>query len=218
MSTVITILLAMLLVLAVVLVGIQVNNTLNKQANLIVELQHRAAETFTTPNHAWNMAASYTNKNNNLLTTSQNTAYKQEAPGYLSSTNGARNVLPMNNIATSSNQMELPDSNTLTGYRNTVKGNGRKNPTVIPAEAQKKIMDAMKENKVPTYLMDGLDSRMSKVVYDDNAPIDRQRNGIANEDTSLPFSPNSRVNASGAAALVPTESKASDVLQTFRRK
>lgn len=207
----------MLLVLAVVMVGIQVNNTLNKQANLIVELQHRAAESFTTPNHAWNMAASFTSSNNGLLTTAQNKVYHNDTPGYLSSTNGSRNVLPMNNIASSKQQMQLKDSNTLTGYRNTIQGSGRKNPTIIPEEAQKKIADAMKANKVPSYLMDGLDTKMSKVTYDDNAPVERQKNGIADENPNLPFSPNPRVNASGASALIPTESKASNVMQTFNR-
>lgn len=220
MSTVISILLALFLVLAVIMVGIQVNATLNKQANLIVELQHRIAsdtESFTTPNQAWNMSASYTNFPNHLLTTNQNNLYTKNAPGYLPSTNQARNVLPMNNIASSKNQMKLRDVNTLTGYRNSVQGNGRKNPSIIPDEAQRKIADAMKQNKIPTYLMDGIDSKISKVTYDDNAPIVKQRNGIANEDPSLPFSTNSRANASGAAALIPTESKANDVMQTFKK-
>ena len=217
MSTIVSILLTLLLVLAVILVGIQVQNMFNKQANLIVELQHRTAESFTTPNHAWNMAASYTNRYNNLLTTAQNKVYKQDKPGYLPSNNGNRNVLPMNNIASTKQQMRLPDANTLTGWRNEVTGNGRKNPSVIPDDARRKIEAAIKANKVPTYLMDGIDTKIPKAVYDDNAPIDRQRNGISMDDPSLPFSTNSRVNASGAAVLVPSESKASNVLQSIKQ-
>lgn len=183
-------LLAVLLVLAIVLIALQVRASLMKQANLIVKMQQ--SESFTTPNHAWNMAASYTNQPNYLLTTEQNKRYRTEKPFYLSSTNQTRDVLPMNGLATKKQQIMLEDANSRTGYRNTV---------AFPPQATN-----------PPFSID------DRLQYDDVSAAVKQKPSVDNDEEGLEFSVNNRVNASNSRQLAPNESTADKVLEGYGKK
>lgn len=176
-------------------------------------------EKFTTPNYAWNDAASYTNRPNYLLSTNQNQRIMKETPGYLPSRNSTRGVLPMNNIAPSKDAVELPDANSTTGYRNIVSFPGPINPTKLPKETKEwKEAEEIKDEKKQEISIPGTNFKPEKITYDDNAPIVKQKPSITNENDDVTFSTNSRVNATTASIITPNESKANDVIQSFMVK
>ena len=165
---------------------IAVNNKLNDQADLIVQIA-KAQESFTTPNAAWNDAASFTPSANYLLPTATQVEYMTEAPAYLPGRNDPRSNLAMNKIAPSNDQYTLPDANDINGVRNTVGFPGPINPTSIKGDVK----------------VDGANIKTDKVVWADNAPDTVQKNHVAEvekgtEDLLPEFSPNSRANASEA--------------------
>ena len=165
---------------------IAVNNKLNDQADLIVQIA-KAQESFTTPNAAWNDAASFTPSANYLLPTETQAKYTTEAPAYLPGRNDPRSNLAMNKIAPSNDQYTLPDANDINGVRNTVGFPGPINPTSIKGDVK----------------VDGANIKTDKVVWADNAPDTVQKNHVAEvekgtEDLLPEFSPNSRANASEA--------------------
>lgn len=190
MSAGLQFLLAVLLVLAIVMIALQVRASLMKQANLIVKMQQN--ESFTTPNHAWNTAASYTNQPNYLLTTAQNSRYRTEKPFFLNSTNQTRDVIPMNGLATNKQQVMLADANSRTGYRNSV---------AFPPQAT---------NPPVTY--------EDRLQYDDTSAAVKQKPSVDNDEEGLEFSVNNRVNASSSRQLTPNESTAEKVLEGYGKK
>lgn len=176
----------MLLTLSVILMFIAVNNKLNDQADMIIQIV-KAQESFTTPNAAWNDAASFTTTPNYLLPKATQVKYMTEAPAYLPGRNDTRSNLAMNRIAPSNDQYSLPDANDINGVRNTVGFPGPINPTSIKGNVN----------------VEGAKIKTDKVVWADNAPDTVQKNHVAEvevgaEDLLPEFSPNSRVNASEA--------------------
>lgn len=205
MTTAVNVLLVLLLTLTVVFISIQINNTLNRQANLIVELQ-KEKEGFTTPNNAWNMAASFMNRHNYLLTTAQNAKMMRDKPFYLSSTNQTRNVLPMNHMVPTKQAIHLPDDNSETGYRNEISFRGQLNPTALVRNKDKKKNET--DIAIP-----GADIKVPNVTYDDNSSAVKQKPDVSQDDPETVFSVNNRANASAATALVSNESTAEKVLE-----
>lgn len=175
----------MLLVLSIVLMFIAVNNKLNDQADMIIQIVKKQ-EPFTTPLAAWNDAASFTDSPNYLLPSEAQAAYTTDVPAYLPGTNATRSELPMNKIASKDNQYVLPDSNSITGARNTVSFPGPINPTSLKGEVK----------------VEGANIKTDKVVWADNSPDTIQKNHVAvveDNNAELPeFSPNSRANATEA--------------------
>lgn len=210
MSTVVSILLILLLTLSVVLVAIQVNNTLNKQANLIIELQQQR-EKFTTPNNAWNSAASYMNRRNYLLTTSQNERIKRDKPFYLNGPNQSRSVLPLNYAVPTKQAIELPDDNDMSGYRNTVHFPGALNPTAL-VRNNNSSSEVKKSNVIS---VPGADIKNTNLVYDDNAAPVMQKPNVDLDEADANFSVNNRANASASRALMSNESTADKALESY---
>lgn len=206
MTTAVNVLLVLLLTLTVVFISIQINNTLNRQANLIVELQ-KEKEGFTTPNNAWNTAASFMNRHNYLLTTAQNAKMLRDKPFYLSSTNQTRNVLPMNHMVPSKQAIHLPDDNSETGYRNEISFRGQLNPTALVRNKNNK---SKKEDEIT---IPGADIKVPNVTYDDDSSAVKQKPDISQDDPDAVFSVNNRANASAATNLVSNESTAEKVLE-----
>lgn len=184
----------------------------NKEIKEIDELkkqnsQPEKPESFTTPNAAWNDAASYTNRRNYLLTTEQNNKFMRAKPGYLPGRNMPRGPLAMNRIAPSSSKMTLPDENSYTGYRNTVGFPGPINPTSMG--------DYKPSNPTVEINIPGAEIKVDKTKYVDNTPIVKQKPTIPNEGEDVPFSANPRVNATSSVNMTPAESTADQVIQQF---
>lgn len=187
----------MLLTLSVILMFIAVNNKLNDQADLIVQIM-KVQESFTTPDAAWNDAASFTTSSNYLLPTSQQDQYKNEVPSYLPGRNDTRSDLAMNAIAPKNDQYALPDGNSITGYRNTVSFPGPINSTSLKGEVK----------------VDGANIKTDKVVWADNSPDVIQKNHVAEVENNIDipeFNPNSRANATEALQFTtPTPAMAKE--------
>lgn len=204
----------MLVCVVIVLVAVWINRTLNHQVNMIIELTGQNTEHFPTPNQSWNQAASFVNKHNYLLTSAQNKIYKKDKPALLPSTNQTRGVMPFNDIAPTKDHMEVEDANSVTGKMNTVKWKGAKNWTTLRGKNTE-------NNEIK---IEGADIKQDKVRYTAETPTIIQKNDIAEAEegkdmTDVPFSTNSRTNATAAVDIMtPTEGQVEEAIaQTFKR-
>lgn len=199
---VVAILFYVLLILTVIGVAIQINRKINRQPDVIVEVVNRQLdkklkEGFTTPAAAWNTAASFTALDNGLLTRAQNKLYKSD-PYLLADRNAPRSDIPMNALSSSKGQIEIPDSNSVTGFRNQYKFHGQRN-----------YSSSMRSPETSN-LVEGANVKVEKVVEQGAAPTTVQKDNAvlvenkiaeeAGEDASemFSFNPNSRANATNA--------------------
>lgn len=183
------ILVAMVLILAVLLMFIQLNNKINNQADLIIRLSN---EKFTTSTAAYNQAASFTTTPNYLMTSAANAENVKEAAYFLPDSNATRSFHPMNSIATSNNQMNIPDSNSIDGYYASTSFPGAIN--------------------YGSKLIEGANVKKDKVPHTENAPVSVQNNHVANiEETDADakveqFSVNGRQSASASRQfMIPSK-------------
>lgn len=229
MSTILMILLCMLIIVSIILVGIQINNTLNKQANFIIEFSKK--EGFLTPNAAWNDANSFLQYDNYLMTTNQNKIYSGKTPAYIPSTNATRgSTVVLNDILPTSQQHQFPDANSKTGYINSSKWPGIINwtklspmktstaatpvPTTKPASSNNGIQNSIQ--------IDGAEIKTDPIVYEENSPVKVQSSpnlSVVEKDMDIPFSTNSRQNSSEAVNLLKTSASPnlSAMKETFNK-
>lgn len=227
MSTILMILLCMLIIVSIILVGIQINNTLNKQANFIIEISKK--EGFLTPNAAWNDANSFLQYNNYLMTTNQNKIYSGKTPAYIPSTNATRgSTVVLNDILPTSQQRQFPDANSKTGYINSSKWPGitnwtrlspMKSSTATTVPTTKPASSTSSNNGIQ---IDGAEIKTDPIVYEENSPVKVQSSpnlSVVEKDMDIPFSTNSRQNSSEAVNLLKTSASPnlSAMKETFNK-
>ena len=236
MSTILMILLCMLIIVSIILVGIQINNTLNKQANFIIEISKK--EGFLTPNAAWNDANSFLQYNNYLMTTNQNKIYSGKTPAYIPSTNATRgSTVVLNDILPTSQQRQFPDANSKTGYINSSKWPGITNwtklspmksstatpiPTTKPAPSMSTTTKPSSTSSNNGIQIDGAEIKTDPIVYEENSPVKVQSSpnlSVVEKDMDIPFSTNSRQNSSEAVNLLKTSASPnlSAMKETFNK-
>ena len=213
MSTILMILLCMLIIVSIILVGIQINNTLNKQANFIVEISKK--EGFLTPNAAWNDANSFLQYNNYLLSTDQNKVYSGKTPAYIPSTNATRgSTVVLNDILPTSQQHQFPDANSRTGFVNNSKFPGIINWSRNSPESSSNGSNGIQIN--------GANIKKDPIVYEDNKPIKTQvapNLSDLEKNLDVPFSTNNRQNSSEAVNILkPTISSDMEAMKETYRK
>lgn len=227
MSTILMILLCMLIIVSIILVGIQINNTLNKQANFIIEISKK--EGFLTPNAAWNDANSFLQYNNYLMTTNQNKIYSGKTPAYIPSTNATRgSTVVLNDILPTSQQRQFPDANSKTGYINSSKWPGitnwtRLSPMKSSTATAKPVPSSTSSTSSNNGIqIDGAEIKTDPIVYEENSPVKVQSSpnlSVVEKDMDIPFSTNSRQNSSEAVNLLKTSASPnlSAMKETFNK-
>lgn len=227
MSTILMILLCMLIIVSIILVGIQINNTLNKQANFIIEISKK--EGFLTPNAAWNDANSFLQYNNYLMTTNQNKIYSGKTPAYIPSTNATRgSTVVLNDILPTSQQRQFPDANSKTGYINSSKWPGitnwtRLSPMKSSTATSKPVPSSTSSTSSNNGIqIDGAEIKTDPIVYEENTPVKVQSSpnlSVVEKDMDIPFSTNSRQNSSEAVNLLKTSASPnlSAMKETFNK-
>lgn len=130
---VVLVLVCMLLIISIVYVYVATTTRINANGALVVELQNKIEnferkeacgckkdkenETYISPNTMWNHAAAFTDRPNELLPKKLQNEYKSDSPQLYPGRNPSRGSQPMNSIATTDQQMEVKDANSITGYR-----------------------------------------------------------------------------------------------------
>lgn len=198
MSEVLELLILLLLVVTIIIIVIEINALIKKQANLVIEVQKR--EGYINPSGAYNDAAILAAVPNYLRTTEQNAKDVKDAPSLIPYHNGSRGEQAINYAVPSKQQMNLKDSNSSTGLRNSVSFPGPINPT---------------PNKIE---IAGADIRTTNVKYDDTSVAKPLHPDISLDSPDSTFSVNSRTHASAAQALMPNESSAEAVIEGMRHK
>lgn len=195
-QTVIGVLGAILLILAIIYVYVALNDRINQliddsAENYTCPCKKRDAsssgmsESYQTPVNMWNSAASYTGQPNLLLPTKDQVI---STPALLPNENRSRGDQPMNSIAPTSAQANVPDANSVTGMRTSSSFPG-------PINTGRRLQ-----------YIEGNDKVLANSKVDDNAgsavSLD---NHVALVDTASDgesFSVNGRVNAAGAAKYI----------------
>lgn len=174
-----SILLAMVLILAVILMFIHLNNKIDA-----------VSEPFTTSNAAYNQAASFMTEPNYLMPTSYNEKNVQSAAAFLPDRYASRGNHPMNGLVVEKNKLNIPDSNSLTGYYPSVGFPPR----------------SINSSKI----VEGANVKMDKIAHTEEAPVVVQSNHVAEIDAAPAeqFSVNGRKGAAASRQfMIPSKNK-----------
>lgn len=181
MNRMLLILIVILLILAIILLVINVVGKFS-------------GEGFTTSNAAYNIGASYTTEPNYLMTTAYNKENVRDKAYFLPDRNSSRGLHPMNGLAPSNNQMNIPDANSYSGYYPSV--------SFPPGPIN-----------YGTKLIEGANVKIDKIVHTESEPVSIQNTHVAtieegDSEVKEQFSANGRQLASASRQfMIPSKNR-----------